>query len=208
MQKFHANTYEDTSPTYTTNLIAVGITWADPNGSTDVVSYKYCPMILWLKNVTKVICLHGNDAASSYKEWYFIEAIVPIVYLTSCKHFSTKPWNIASLITLHIHVWTNQILFHSDTVERETFDGENFHGSAAIEDFKEKTFAECQINRIVRCGMPNTLWENFGGWDSNCETRESILSLKFPTVGYWVIRKIVNRSCKHLQTRVVSYENY
>ena len=111
MQKLivnHADTYEDISPTNTTNLITVGITWADPNGSADVYicQFIFAPTT---ENITKVICFHGDDAASMYKEWYFIEAVIPIIHCTARKHFSTKPWNIASLTTLHI--WTNQILF-------------------------------------------------------------------------------------------------
>ena len=71
---------------------------------------------------------------------------------------------------------------NTDTVWRETFEGENFRELVKNTTFAKKTYADCSLLLHQHMPPPKFRGENFHEQPHNCEICESFLSQTFPAI--------------------------
>ena len=80
--------------------------------------------------------------------------------------------------------WKRSDSIKLDTVQRETFEGENFRGSIGSENFAEKTFTDCVKQIIGGCGTPPNFAEKTFTDGSQTLKSAKVFSLEsFPLYG-------------------------
>ena len=153
---------------------------------------KYYHILLskTVKNASNQSVLFTNQSvlftvntAAYYQHHSVLITAVMIFPFTKCFKSVNNPQNptLNTNTCGRLRKKSNNILLR--TVQRKTFEGENFCGLVKSTIFVEKTFADC--SRAKGRHAPKFCGENFREQPQNCEIRESLLPRTFPTIRYF-----------------------
>ena len=135
------------------------------NATLLVLSNNFALIILWT-STHNIICQPPGTVLQATEELFNYTMIV--------NHRLTDSWPISYVSTL---IPIKLTIPYSGKLKL------NFRGSVGSENFMEKTFTDCLKRKWVR-HAPKFREENFRGWLSNLEIRESFSLENFPLYSY------------------------